>query len=70
MKTWSKQLLAEHRKEMDFGPELFGPEDPVDLFAEYLERCTPGSVDEDEKNELLADLVEVLSQLKVELQWR
>ena len=20
-------------KEMDFGPELFGPEDPVDLFA-------------------------------------
>ena len=53
-------------KEMDFGPELFGPEDPVDLFAEYLERCTPGSVDEDEKNELLADLVEVLSELKVD----
>jgi hypothetical protein len=52
-------------KEMDFGPELFGPEDPVDLFAEYLEQCTPGSVDEDEKNELLADLVEVLSELKV-----
>ena len=44
-------------KEMDFSPELFSPEDPVDLFAEYLERCTPGSVDEDEKNELLADLV-------------
>ena len=53
-------------KEMDFSPELFSPEDPVDLFAEYLERCTPGSVDEDEKNELLADLVEVLSELKVD----
>ena len=53
-------------KEMDFGPELFGPEDPVDLFAEYLERCAPGSVDEEEKNELLADLVEVLSELKVD----
>ena len=47
-------------------PELFSPEDPVDLFAEYLERCTPGSVDEDERNELLADLVEVLSELKVD----
>ena len=53
-------------KEMDFGPELFGPDDPVDLFAEYLEQCTPASVDEDEKNELLADLVEVLSELKVD----
>lgn len=53
-------------KEMDFGPELFGPENPVDLFAEYLERCAPGSVDEDEKNELLADLVEALSELKVD----
>ena len=53
-------------KEMDFGPELFAPEDPVDLFAEYLERCTSGSADEDEKNELLADLVEVLSELKVD----
>ena len=31
------------QKEMGFGSELFGPEDPVDLFAEYLESCAAGS---------------------------
>jgi hypothetical protein len=56
------EMLRQHREEMDFGWWRSG----VDLFAEYLERCTSGSVDEDEKNELLADLVEVLSELKVD----
>jgi hypothetical protein len=59
-------LLQSMQKEMGSGPELFGPEDPLDLFSEYLEACTQGDVDEDEKNELLADLVEVLGELKVD----
>jgi len=59
-------LLQSMQKEMGSGPELLGPNDPVDLFAEYLEGCTQGNVDEDEKNELLTDLVEVLDELKVE----
>ena len=69
-KNMDEDMLAMLRqsiqKEMDFGPDLFGPDDPVDLFAEYLEGCTQGNVDEDEKNELLADLVEVLSELKID----
>ena len=53
------------QKEMGFGSEMFGPEDPVDLFSEYLESCALGNVDEDEKTELLTDLVVELSDLKV-----
>ena len=53
-------LLQSMQKEMGSGPEFFGPEDPVDLFSEYLQSYTQGNVDEDEKNELLADLVGVL----------
>ena len=52
--------------EMDFGPDFFGPEDPVDLFAEYLQGCTQGNVDEDDKDELLANLVEILGELKID----
>jgi hypothetical protein len=59
-------LLQSMRKETGLASELFRPEDPVELFAEYLEACTQGNVDDDEKNELLADLVEVLDELKVD----
>jgi hypothetical protein len=59
-------LLQSMQKETGLAPELFGPEDPVELFAEYLEACTQGNVDDDEKNELLAELVEVLDELKVD----
>ena len=59
-------LLQSMQNEMGSGTELFGPEDPVELFAEYLEACTQGNVDDDEKNELLAELVEVLDELKVD----
>ena len=45
------------QKEMGFGSEMFGPEDPVDLFAEYLESCASDNVDEDMQAELLTDLV-------------
>jgi len=54
------------QKEMGFGSEMFGPEDPVGLFSEYLESCALGNVDEDEKTELLTDLVVELSELKVD----
>jgi hypothetical protein len=54
------------QKEMGFGPEMFGSEDPVDLFAEYLESCALGNVDGDEKTELLTDLVVKLSDLKID----
>ena len=53
------------RKEMGFDSAMFGPEDPVELFAEYLESCALGNVDEDEKNTLLTDLVVELSDLRV-----
>jgi hypothetical protein len=70
MKNMDEDLLAmllqSMQKETGSGPELFGPEDPVDLFSEYLQGCTQGNVDEDEKNELLADLVEVLGELKLD----
>jgi hypothetical protein len=59
-------LLQSMQKETGLAPELFGPEEPVELFAEYLEACTQGNVDDDEKNELLAELVEVLDELKVD----
>ncbi len=59
-------LLQSMQKETGSGPRLFGPDDPVELFVEYLEACTQGNVDDDEKNKLLADLVEVLDELKVD----
>jgi hypothetical protein len=49
----------------EFDPELFGPDDPVDLFAEYLETCASENTDAEEKNELLADLLSELSDLKI-----
>ncbi len=51
------------QKEMGFGSELFGPDDPVDLFADYLESCALGNVDA--HAELLTDLVVELEDLKV-----
>ena len=50
-------------KEMDLGSAILGPEDAVDLFAEYLENCALGDVDEDE--DFVTSLVVELSNLKV-----
>jgi hypothetical protein len=44
----------------------FGPEDPVDLFAEYLESCALGEADEDVQAELVTDLVVELGDLKID----
>ena len=70
LKNMDEDLVAMLRqtvqKEMGFGSEMFGPEDPVDLFAEYLESCALGNVDGDEKTELLTDLVVGLSDLKID----
>jgi len=69
LKNMDEDLVAMLRqtvqKETGFGSEMFGPEDPVDLFAEYLESCALTNADEDEKSELLTDLVVELSDLKV-----
>src|SRR5262249_11772459 len=54
------------QKEIDFDAEIFGSEDPVDLFAEYLESCIQGNVDGDKKTELLADLIVALSDLRID----
>ena len=54
------------QKELGFGSEMFGTEDPVDLFADYLESCALGDVDGGEKTELLTGLVVELSDLKVD----
>ncbi|HEY5141099.1 MAG TPA: hypothetical protein VIJ25_17560, partial [Methylococcales bacterium] len=52
--------------EIEITPDLLEPEDTVDLFAEYLELCEQENADEDDKNELLADLVSELSELQVD----
>jgi len=70
LKNMDEDLVAMLRqavqKELGFDSDVFGPEDPVDLFAEYLESCALGNVDGDEKSELLTDLVVGLSDLKVD----
>ena len=70
LKNMDEDLVAVLRqtvqKEMGFDSEMFGPEDPVDLFTEYLESCARGNVDGDEKTELLMNLVVKLSDLKVD----
>lgn len=67
LKNMDEDLVAMLRqtvqKEMGFGSEMFGPEDPVELFSEYLESCALGDADE---AELLADLVVELGDLKVD----
>jgi hypothetical protein len=52
-------------REMGIGNDIFGSEDVVDLFAEYLESCARGNVGEDAKGELLVELVNGLSDLRV-----
>jgi len=65
-----EDLVAELRQtfqnEIGFGSEMFGPDDPVDLFAEYLERCALKNGDEDENTQLLTDLISELSELNVD----
>ena len=70
LKNMDEDLVAMLRqtvqKEMGFGSEMFGSEDPVDLFTEYLESCALGNANGDEKTELLTDLVVELSDLKID----
>jgi hypothetical protein len=70
LKNMDEDMVAMLRQtmqeEMDLGPAFFGSQDPAALFAEYIEGCTLANVDEDAKNELLAELVVELGDLKVE----
>jgi len=58
-------LRLSMQEDLGFGPEFLGPEDPVQSFAEYLQACTHGDFDDDEKSQSLSDLVEALDELKV-----
>jgi len=70
LKNLDEDMVAMLRRtmheEMGFGLETFGAEDPVDLFAEYIETCRLGNVDEGEKDELLTDLAGELDELKLD----
>ena len=55
------------QKEMGLGSELLDLQDPVDLFAEFLDNCAVGTFDDDRHAELLADLVSELGDLKIDL---
>jgi hypothetical protein len=61
-----KDLDVELLKMLASGQELFGSEDPVDQFSEFLEVCAQPTVNEDEKSDLLADLLDSLSELKID----
>jgi hypothetical protein len=50
---------------LDLEPGLFGPEDPVDLFVEYIEACTQADVHDEELNELAVELVDTLGNLRI-----
>lgn len=60
------QLKQTILDEIGVSPDLFESAEPVALFAEYLELCLQQNADENEKNELLLDLVSELSELKVD----
>lgn len=58
-------LLHSMQRETGFAPELLSPEDPVELFSEYLDSCAHANANDDDKNEIIADLFEVLDELRV-----
>ncbi|MGD0721421.1 MAG: hypothetical protein ABR970_10320 [Roseiarcus sp.] len=58
-----QQSMAE---EMGLGAEGSPEPDPVELFGHYLESCRLAEIDEAEKNDRLSDLVEALSDLRIE----
>ena len=70
LKNLDEDMVSMLRRTMDeelgFRPDTFGQEDPVDLFAEYIETCRLGNVDEEEKDEILADLAGELDELKLD----
>jgi hypothetical protein len=65
-----EDMLAQLRQvlqtEMDFAGDPFDGEDPVELFAEYLDACVQGDADEDDRNELLVDLLIGLNGLNID----
>jgi hypothetical protein len=60
------QLRQMLQTEMDFADDAFGDDDPVELFAEYIDACARDDADEDDKNELLADLAMGLGALNID----
>jgi len=70
LKNMDENQLAVLRQivqdELGVDSEMFEPEDPVDLFAEYLENCGRGDVADDDRNELLEELAIELNTLKLD----
>lgn len=59
------QLRQVLQTEMDFAGDPFDDEDPVALFAAYIDACAWDDPEEDDENDLLADLVVVLTALNI-----
>ena len=66
MAAMLRQALQE---KIGLDPDIFAEDDPVELFADYIQACRTGDVDEDQKNELLADVVDELDELRLNLEW-
>jgi hypothetical protein len=58
------QLRQILQTETDFAGDMFD-DDPLDLLTEYIDLCARDDGDEDDKNEMLADLVIGLSRLDI-----
>ncbi len=61
-----KNLDQDLLKILASGQDMFGAEDPVDIFSEFLETFSQRALNDEDKNELLADLLDVLSELKID----
>ncbi len=48
------------------GQGLFGADYPIDLFSKYLKACNQQAIDEDERSELVVELLEAFSELKID----
>lgn len=64
--TMFKDLDQDLLKVLASDQGMFASADPVDLFAQFLETFGQRTLNEDDKNELLADVLDVLSELKID----
>jgi hypothetical protein len=64
--TLAMMMRQAMQGETGFDPSMFDEADPVELFSEYLDACAQDEVDEEERNELLEDLVPELNALKID----
>ena len=51
---------------IDLDSDLFGEDSPAELFADFLDACKSSDIDDTDKDELSAELLESLTSLRVE----